>query len=626
MTPLALRITNFRSFKKTQEFKFPQAPGLYFMQGINESEPQLEGNAAGKSTIWEALTWCIFGKTSRGLKAGDVSNWEAAKATRVEFDFVSPSGEDCTLMRSWKPNQWRLYATATPDDFEDLDKAPRNFFMGWLGLDYSPWLSAILMAQPGGGSQPMFLDLKAEPKAALFSEVMGLDYWLEASGKASRMAAAQDAEVRRLERRQSEIEGALVAMERTDFKALHKEWEASTKKRLEEIDREWARYEEYSTTKEDLEFAESAEAKARESLRKLSEAQREVIEDSRLMERELSEIDRDLARAEQDEKHAEEHLIAIEENEACSQCGQKLDARKREKHLDEAEEDYTKAKQKEAALSGQYEDAKERAKALQEAARKATERADEARKAVRGAEDNTAEARRAKLSESKQLDALEDEAERLEKARSPFADMIEKGERDIKAMDAESRELLEDLEECRYQQSIYNYWVRGFKDVRLQQIAEALNELEIEVNSAVAALGLIDWELRFQVDRETAKGTLQRGFNVMVLSPHNERAVPWEAWSGGESQRLRLAANMGLADLIRNRTATTLDLEVWDEPTQGLSPRGVSDLLESLAQRARSEGRVIWIVDHRSYDFGGFAGTATIVKSPSGSRIKQSTV
>jgi DNA repair exonuclease SbcCD ATPase subunit len=139
-------------------------------------------------------------------------------------------------------------------------------------------------------------------------------------------------------------------------------------------------------------------------------------------------------------------------------------------------------------------------------------------------------------------------------------------------------------------------------------------------------LGLIEWELGFQVDRETAKGTLQRGFNVAVLSPHNTKAVPWEAWSGGEGQRLRLAANMGLADLIRSRTGTTLNLEVWDEPTQGLSPRGVADLLESLAQRARNEGRQIWIVDHRSYDFGGFAGTATIVKSQSGSRIRQSTV
>jgi DNA repair exonuclease SbcCD ATPase subunit len=622
MIPVALRITNFRSFKKTAEFVFPQAPGLYFMQGLNEREPQLEGNGAGKSSLWEALTWCIFGKTSRGLKAGEVGNWDAAKGTRVEFDFITPSGEECTLMRSWKPNQWRLYSTANPDDFEDLDKAKRNFFMGWLGLDYDPWLSAIMMAQ----NQPMFLDLKAEPKAALFSAVMGLDYWLDASGKASKMASAEDTEIRQLERRESEVEGALAALERTDFKAQHKEWLKSTAKRLDELRSEWAAYEEYSTLKEDLTAAEKKERKAREDLKSLVDASRDEQDVSQRAERELAEIDRDLAKAEQDEKHAEDHVVAIEDNAACSQCGQKLDAKTRAKHLADAEAIYVKAKRREADLSGLYEDKRQEVRAKQDAFFAAQTHIEDARKALRQAEDATAGLRRDKLAEDKRLDAIEDEAEKLEKARSPFADMIEKSNEQVTEMEGELVRLHKSLDARRHNQSIYGYWVRGFKELRLQQIAEALTELEIEVNSAVAALGLIEWELLFQVDRETAKGTLQRGFNVAVMSPHNEKPVPWEAWSGGEGQRLRIAGNMGLADLIRNRTGTTLNLEVWDEPTQGLSPRGVADLLESLAQRARNESRQIWIVDHRSYDFGGFAGTATIVKSPSGSRIRQSTV
>ena len=40
-----------------------------------ESWIRLEGNAAGKSTVWKALTWLFFGKTAAGLKAGDVANY-----------------------------------------------------------------------------------------------------------------------------------------------------------------------------------------------------------------------------------------------------------------------------------------------------------------------------------------------------------------------------------------------------------------------------------------------------------------------------------------------------------------------------------------------------------------------
>jgi len=622
MIPVALRITNFRSFRKTQEFKFPEAPGLYFMQGLNEAEPQLEGNGAGKSTIWEALTWLVYGKTSRGLKAGDVGNWEAEKDSRVEFDFIDMWGLDYTLARNWKPNHWRLYPTATPEEFVDLDKAPRNAFLDALGLEFTPWLHAIVMAQ----NQPMFLDLKAEAKASLFSEVMGLDSWLDASAKASKLASAEDMEVRRLERREAELLGSLQTLEKRDYSAAHKEWLRARDKRLDEINAEWASHENYSTTGEDLKAAEAAETRARQDLRTALNVEEERREDCRQAERELGEIDRDLAKAEEAARHAENHLVAVEENEACSQCGARLSAKSREKHLAEAEATSAKAVALESKLLDQYGEQKEKVKALQAALRLACDSTESLRRLLRKAEDAAADARRNKLLETKQLDALEDEAERLEKAISPYADLMAAGDRQEVDLKADLKATRRALDDARFQQSVYAYWVRGFKEIRLQQISEALTELEIEVNSAVSALGLIDWELRFTVDRETAKGTLQRGFNVTVLSPHNERPVPWEAWSGGESQRLRLAANMGLADLIRARTGTTINLEVWDEPTQGLSPKGVADLLECLASRAKAEGRQIWIVDHRSYEFGGFAGTTTIVKAPSGSRIRQSKV
>jgi len=84
---------------------------------------------------------------------------------------------------------------------------------------------------------------------------------------------------------------------------------------------------------------------------------------------------------------------------------------------------------------------------------------------------------------------------------------------------------------------------------------------------------------------------------------------------------LRLAATMGLADLSRSRTGTPLGLEVWDEPTNGLSPQGIRDLLECLQERAQREQRQIWIVDHRSHEFGGFAGGVVVTKTAAGSRI-----
>jgi DNA repair exonuclease SbcCD ATPase subunit len=214
----------------------------------------------------------------------------------------------------------------------------------------------------------------------------------------------------------------------------------------------------------------------------------------------------------------------------------------------------------------------------------------------------------------------------VEAEKNPFTGMLESGQERLQITKNKLRGVQDQLDRSHERHALYSFWVRGFKEVRLQLIAEALEQLEIEANSELMELGLIDWELRFDVDSETKKGTLSRGFSVSVLSPHNDERVPWEAWSGGESQRLRIGAQCGLANLIRDRTGCDLPLEVWDEPTEGLSEEGITDLMNALKERAIREGRTIWVVDHRSLGYGGFDGTVTVVKDDKGSRIIQSTV
>lgn len=616
MIPVELRITNFRSFKKTQALRFPEAPGLYFMQGQNEVEPNLEGNGCGKSSLWEALTWCIFGQTATGLKAGDVGTWEVGKGTRVEFDFVAPSGEELTLIRTWKPNSWLLRQQGAPD--EDLDKADRNAFLGWLGLGLKSWLSAVMMAQ----GEDMFLDLKAEPKAQLFAEIMELERWTDHAGRASRAASALDKEIRGMEQDLAAIRGELDALERSDFDEDGKAWEARRDKRLQAIGIEYEQALENSTLKEDLEVAEEATKLARGALEAAKADTDKAWDLVKREEGETREVEVQLARAEAKQDEADKHLSAVGDDNFCRACGQEIDQETWERHGREARATLEELEKKTKWLRAKLQSSRGAAADRREAYERLRDKEDNLRRVLTGCEDEATRLRRDKLAEDKRLDNLEEEAEVLRAEVNPFEAMGERNARRLNHLRIERYELQDGLDRARERYSLLSFWVRGFKEVRLQEIGAALTELEIEVNSAVSALGLADWSLRFQIDRETQKGSIQKGFDAFVQSPHNDRAVPWRAWSGGEAQRLRLAGNMGLADLTRSRTGASINLEVWDEPTQGLSPAGVRDLLEALAYRAKQERRVIWVVDHRSYDFGGFAGGAVVVKTKSGSLIR----
>lgn len=617
----SLVLINFRSFTGRQEFTFPSSPGLYFMQGQNLAEPRLEANGSGKSTIWEALLWCLYGKTSRGLKAGDVCNWTAGKKCTVVLCFhatLDGVSDSYFLTRTWNPNTWTLKGLFGSSF--DLAKDASNPMLAELRLTFSSFLNCILTAQ----NQPMFIDQKADTKAAIFSEVLQLDTWLAHSESASRKASKRDAANRKLEWEVAGLRGQLDELSRNVIHGDSKAWEAERERRVAELDNKHHAASELLRGIKDKQAAASQRLMdARESAERVAKELGDLTSWARQSDRDIQKLETSILEAGAKIERLQITVDQLQHKKACPTCGQEIDAKERAKMLAEAQERLEDTQQHREKLrvqlgvkiKHQREDL-EAVKECEEIAASAGYKVDDAR-----GESDRLQHQRAYASAD--VESLEREVAAVLREVNPFLEQERKRVEAVARIQADLSAAERELDHGRYVHSLCSFWVRGFKDLRLHQIAEALSELEVEVNSCVESLGLVGWEIGFQVDRETKSGTIQRGFSVTVKSPHNAAPVPWEAWSGGEAQRLRIATTMGFSNLIRARTGTTLNLEVWDEPTQGLSAQGVQDLLESLASRAQIEGRQIWVVDHRSRDFGNFAGGAMITKTESGSTIQQ---
>lgn len=591
MIPRFLRMKNFRSFRDEQQFEFPEAPGLYLMHGEN---------GEGKSTVWDALCWLLFERTPDGLAAGDVCNWDAGRGAEVELDFVTVQGEECTAVRTWKPNAWRLEWRDEGGGViqsEDLTRSRENPVLGWLAMGLRPFLNCVLMAQDEG----MFMDLKPGPQAELFSEVMGLDRWLDYSAAAGERAQDAESRARGLDRLLGAAEAKVGALARGDLKSAQEAWERDREERLGRMAREYEQAIEHDYTRDDLEAAERAEVALREDLRAATREQEAEGEGA-------AELGRRVAVLAQQAEDADDQLRRAERGEDCRECGQPLGPAVRRE-----------AKARYDLIAAELD----RTTVRRDRALKAEAALRDIREALVTAERVTAGCRRSALQVLQELKAMEDEEEALRREPNPHSVLARRQRLDLAVAEDEALQLRRELNDTEHQASVARYWVRGFKEVRLALIAEALVELEVEANSAVEQLGLPGWELRFAVDRETKGGAVQRGFAARVAAPGSPQSVPWRAWSGGEAQRLRISGQEGLADLIRARTGATIPLEVWDEPTKGLNEAGVRALLEGLARRAQAEGRCIWIIDHRSHAFGGFAGTALVEKTARGSRIAQ---
>lgn len=616
MKLLSLTLSNFRSFTATETFNFPQSPGLYFMQGLNAVEPRLQTNAAGKSTIWEALLWCLFGKTSRGLKAGDICNWGEGKGAVVTLRFLpDTTGPVLSMTRTWGPNSWRLEADGDGPVI-DLTKDGNNPVLAQLRLDFAPFLHCILMAQ----SQPMFLDLDHGAQAALFSAVLGLDVWIDLSARSSKMASEQDRASRGLEKTLAEVTGRL--SEQRDYEIPRKEFEDKRKDKLAALE---AGYVKLLADAEKIRTAvpryEKDEQTQREEYQKWGRAMDSQTPLNLVVE--VADTRQKIGACTARYEDSIEFVAFLLQHDHCPTCDQDIMPATKQGATRMAKEtqkrlsaDLDQLKKELEDLLGQLEIKEKQFTSLMQ--KKQTSLDD-----WRLCESITKSAQRNLLLMDRELDSLEEQTDTALDEENPFSKLHKNAQEQAKVLRKTLADTQTRLDHSNERYSLFSYWVKGFKDLRLSLIAEALTELEIEVNSCVTSLGLVGWELQFQVDRETKGGSIQRGFSVEVLSPANTKATPWAAWSGGEGQRLRLAANMGLSNLIRTRTGTGLNLEVWDEPSQALSPQGVTDLLEALAHRASVERRQIWLVDHTAYSFGGFEGGALVTKTSKGSRITQ---
>ena len=146
---------------------------------------------------------------------------------------------------------------------------------------------------------------------------------------------------------------------------------------------------------------------------------------------------------------------------------------------------------------------------------------------------------------------------------NPYTEMLNTNLEATGGFNYQKNALKASIEKHEREHASVSYWVNGFKRVRLMIVEETLRQLEIEVNNNLGSLGLLDWRIEFDVERETKAGGISKGFVVFVHPSDKADPVRFEAYSGGETQRLRMAGDLGLANLIMERAGLTNTLELY---------------------------------------------------------------
>lgn len=605
-----LYIQGFKSFTKEQLLDINNLDnGLIFVSGENKVEPKLGGNGVGKSALFEALSFVFFGKTSTNLKAGDIKNWYSTEKCAVTIEFER-NGEQHTLTRTWNPNTLVLDSrTVAQDEVNDL-----------IGMNFESFSYSVFISQFG----QKFLDFTPSEKLNIFTSILEdkLKEWDTFVDKATLNYKSYTEEVSEIRNSISELNGKLSILEKNDYSKLSEEWEnyhiEKVQSFIDTISINKAVLEGYSKELKEKnkelkklgeDFDESVLDEIEENIKKYTNQGNEYAKTISGLNTEIRMINKDL-----------KDLQGL--GNKCPTCKQKVDGKVIKIETDVLKEQISNT---EELLNGFIKKEKEIAKSLSNEKNKKVKEIEKLNKQEREINDLDKEVTVLEndiVNCKDRIDYNSIELEKEKNNKNPYIDMISDNDSKVKML---KRKLLyqeEELDRTKRLVEIYKYWQKGFKDIKLMLTSEALDEFEIEINNNLQNLGLADWKVKLLVDTETKSGSVKRGFNIFVKSPVNENLVPFDCWSGGEGQRIRIATTLGLVDFISNKRGSLWNILVLDEISRHLSTSGIEDVIYLLRNKALENNMKIFYIDHKDlHTYGGFTSTINIIKDDKGSKI-----
>jgi DNA repair exonuclease SbcCD ATPase subunit len=588
-----LKVYNFKTIRGL-DFNFDRGSGLHFVCGKNNIEKRLGSNGAGKSSMFDALCFCLFGKTPDGKRGPDLIPWGSDRGLTTEL-IVTLDDKKHRIFRGHKPN--KLTWNGKVVDQQEIEKH--------IGMNFDTFVHTVLLGQ----SMPLFFDLTPTEKMRLFNDVLALDRWDQRSIEAGRWAKEYQSEL-------DKAEGWLVSSgERKEqlelFIAQNTEkrdqWDAENATRVEDAQKKLketeARIAELQRRHDDADLDYDG---AMMEMKPIVAEMDSLSALLRAAQRDLAQVEADNRATTKEQNQIKAEIEIADKKGVCPTCKQKL-----------KNDDHIKAFRKRLAslnwkLVTPFEiavnDLTDQINIQIAAARKFKEKADTARDIL----DKTIPI----LAEVKSIKGnLTNIIKRGQEEENPFREHLQQLRKQLSKLEGAIEDNEKRVRILNRKIKRTQFWVKGFKDLELYLIDDVLGELNIASVALLQQLGLVGWSIHYATEQETKSGSIKRGLSVFIQSPHNKEPVRWECWSGGEKQRLKIAGALSLSEVLLSRAGITPTLEILDEPSSHMSTEGVDDLCEFLHHRAHQLGRCIYFADQTVIESSLFSSTVRVVRT-----------
>lgn len=146
-------------------------PGITLISGENKCDSLSSSNGAGKSSLFEAILWCLTGNTSRGSSC--VSNRATGKPACTELSF-SLDGVPYTVIRRADPSALQIFRDGNDISGNTFTKSKKilSDILGY--INYDMLASVIILTQGLGGRLSSLRASDRKARLEMFSSLQEL--------------------------------------------------------------------------------------------------------------------------------------------------------------------------------------------------------------------------------------------------------------------------------------------------------------------------------------------------------------------------------------------------------------------------------------------------------------------
>lgn len=616
-------INNFMAIKEaTLEL---EDRGLVLIEGENKSNESYVSNGASKTTLLSAITYALYGKTEKGIKADDVVNNQIKKNTSVFLEFTI--GEDLYRIERYRKdkvnkNKVKLFCNdkeITGSTNDVTDQQIQDLFK----IDYNTYLNAIMYGQ---GDVPMFSQATDKGKKEILESVTGVAVYQKAQEVAKE-------KVKEVALQQQEIERA-IELKKVEKQGVHNLYESRRddyNRNLQAID---SKNNQLRQEQEQYELlSQSIDTQIQELESRKQEVPSDTFEYSQVYYDSKDKLEK-IKNIEQDQSQKyyqlksqiqmlEQNRGNLDLNKNCPVCGSEIDTSHKEQELQSiqgqletlstsvqaTEAQIVKIGQAKEKLSGLINSEDEEAQKNSNNILTITRNNDKI--------DLEIQRTREQLTQKEhQLSLTRNTIESMSTIPEPSLDEEELSKLDEVISNMQQQILDLETKKEYYTQAVDAFSNKGIRSVILDFVTPFLNE---KANKYLTILTGSDIEVKFQTQVENAKGELKDKFDVTVVNKNGGQS--YKANSAGEQKRIDLAISFAIQDLIMDKNDLATNIALYDECFDGLDIIGCENVITLLKERLKTVP-TIFVITHNTHLAPLFEKSIKVVKENGISRIE----